>query len=544
MLGAILLLTRCVPCWSQEAAAYVPDAAGGAFGFGSSLVDDDECLASESRCALHALQRRASVDLIQDASCHNAEQGDTCFESITWAKQHGINEHPDWYPGLAADSSDLEFQALIHMKAQDECPTPCCHDAVQGESCYNDISWAKTQGVFQHPEWYHGLTATSSLEDFQRNVHQQSPGSCQMPCRSSSKLLPVVHKQHAHLPAINVRVLANISGLCPAGNGCPGFRKFLCKEGVAKGKCYIKPIAPLDCESFDTVPCSDDDLLGAGPNAEAETQTLSVMHWNPHWECFVQANDTCGATVRASVDAMLSAGFLDIVNLVMFEVKDYRPPAPYNMIESKCGNDIVRLFYNQERWNITSDTGSKLLCLDGDDRAAVVQSFTSVWGLTITVVGAHFPHPGYGSLQPLQDAVESTGTGKVLMLADTNRDYASHDLLCEFHPSSCNHVISTSLWQSCCKNTGFQNKGFDRVIANFGRNMKTQSHFNTDEPWIGAFHKALVASFVVDLSSNATLGAGPGVEDTSCAAAPACATLRLQGDCCPNANGVRLGCCP
>lgn len=307
----------------------------------------------------------------------------------------------------------------------------------------------------------------------------------------------------------------------------------------------MKPIAPLDCESFETAQCDDDDLLGAaGPDADAEAQTMSVMHWNPHWECFAQANDTCGVTVRASVDAMFRAGFLDIVNLVMFETKDYHPPAPYAMLKTTCGQDVVRLFYNQKYWNLTSGQESKHLCLDGNDRPAIVQSLTSVYGLTVTVVGGHFPHPGYGSLQPLRDAVESIGTDKLLLLADSNREYASRDLVCEIHPSSCNSVISTNLWNSCCKNTGFQHRGFDRVAANFGRNMQTQTHFNTNEPWVGAFHRGLVASFTVDLKSNATLGTGPAVgTNPSCAAAPACAKLKLQGDCCPNANGVKLGCC-
>lgn len=32
--------------------------------------------------------------------------------------------------------------------------------------------------------------------------------------------------------------------------------------------------------------------------------------------------------------------------------------------------------------------------------------------------------------------------------------------------------------------------------------------------------------------------------DPSCSAAPGCAALGLAGDCCPNAAGIRLGCCP
>jgi len=44
-------------------------------------------------------------------------------------------------------------------------------------------------------------------------------------------------------------------------------------------------------------------------------------------------------------------------------------------------------------------------------------------------------------------------------------------------------------------------------------------------------------------SESEELGGSSG-GDPSCSAAPGCAALKLAGDCCPNAAGIRLGCCP
>lgn len=41
-----------------------------------------------------------------------------------------------------------------------------------GWDCYGDVTWAQSTGIHQHPEWYHGLTASSSMEEFHLYVSQ------------------------------------------------------------------------------------------------------------------------------------------------------------------------------------------------------------------------------------------------------------------------------------------------------------------------------------------------------------------------------------
>ena len=40
----------------------------------------------------------------------------------------------------------------------------------------------RTTGVREHPEWFEGLTAGSSRDDFQRLVHRHFPQDCRLPC--------------------------------------------------------------------------------------------------------------------------------------------------------------------------------------------------------------------------------------------------------------------------------------------------------------------------------------------------------------------------
>ena len=42
-----------------------------------------------------------------------------------------------------------------------------CKSAPQGSSCWNEVQWAMTDGIRQHPEWYPGLNANSPREQFQ-----------------------------------------------------------------------------------------------------------------------------------------------------------------------------------------------------------------------------------------------------------------------------------------------------------------------------------------------------------------------------------------
>jgi len=70
-----------------------------------------------------------------------------------------------------------------------------CHTAVWPEACFQAVTWAMTEGFSQHPEWYPGLTADSGFEDFQRLLNRGGHGQdgngeanyegCREPCKAT-----------------------------------------------------------------------------------------------------------------------------------------------------------------------------------------------------------------------------------------------------------------------------------------------------------------------------------------------------------------------
>jgi len=67
--------------------------------------------------------RASSADL--DASCHDAPCGSRCKNSAIWAKTSGCKNHPEWYGGLTCSSSIKEFQMQLYKTGQSGCPKPC-----------------------------------------------------------------------------------------------------------------------------------------------------------------------------------------------------------------------------------------------------------------------------------------------------------------------------------------------------------------------------------------------------------------------------------
>jgi len=125
-------------------------------------------------------------------SCYTARKDEPCFEKATWAKFTGIYENPKWYAGLTSFSSLDDFQRKVHEEEPSLCPEPCkadtCHTAAEGEPCHKTVSWIVSQGLYSHPEWYSGLSAESTFEEVQAHVHKTKPDSCPAPCNDWRQL--------------------------------------------------------------------------------------------------------------------------------------------------------------------------------------------------------------------------------------------------------------------------------------------------------------------------------------------------------------------
>lgn len=94
------------------------------------LAGDDACDAEGGveggggPCGLALRQLRARRR--EAAGCRTAVEGDNCWTEIQWALKEGLAAHPDWYPGLTASSSTLDVQQDIFSKTHGyKCPKPC-----------------------------------------------------------------------------------------------------------------------------------------------------------------------------------------------------------------------------------------------------------------------------------------------------------------------------------------------------------------------------------------------------------------------------------
>jgi len=74
-----------------------------------------------------------------------------------------------------------------------------CQVLSETDPCYFSCHWAKTQGIFQHPEWYKGLIPESSLEEFQYALHKAGAPNCTQskPCNAG----PLAKKIEARVQA-------------------------------------------------------------------------------------------------------------------------------------------------------------------------------------------------------------------------------------------------------------------------------------------------------------------------------------------------------
>mmetsp|Transcript_26385 Transcript_26385/g.48515 ORF Transcript_26385/g.48515 Transcript_26385/m.48515 type:complete len:1069 (-) Transcript_26385:53-3259(-) len=65
-------------------------------------------------------------------------------------------------------------------------PLDGCRTADPRDECYGHLTWAMSTGINDNPEWYPGLSPHSTIEEFQLVLHQGGHGNCQMPCSPTS----------------------------------------------------------------------------------------------------------------------------------------------------------------------------------------------------------------------------------------------------------------------------------------------------------------------------------------------------------------------
>lgn len=289
----------------------------------------------------------------------------------------------------------------------------------------------------------------------------------------------------------------------------------------------------------------------------SSSNTINLLHWNPHYECFIKnccvAADSCPAAVIGRINLLLSQESIDFASLVMFETKTYQPPKPYREINAypsgQCGMDSTSILYNSAKW--VPDEHMFYVCLKPKDRMTIIQKFKSVTNpaFSVWVVAAHFGHDQHGQFDPPElnflheylyvnpDGPQIGKGDNLVFMADTNAGSAtgnqSNQYILQTILGGPRRVVGSEPFQTCCYNdqkdgqwSPFQFSS-DRIIANFGNRMETVRTGSSDpglsaqewaksvnipdacykgsckgSPIIGEMHKYVVAKLHIDTFST------------------------------------------
>merc|ERR1719491_655539 len=89
-----------------------------------------------------------------------------------------------------ADDSDMTEDIVVgKSRATSKMPklSKACLEAQ--EECTKAATWAKGSGFYEHPEWYKGLKATSSKDDFKKLLAKTKRGSCHKVCAGENGMV-------------------------------------------------------------------------------------------------------------------------------------------------------------------------------------------------------------------------------------------------------------------------------------------------------------------------------------------------------------------
>lgn len=128
-----------------------------------------------------ASEADADKALFAEGHCDGSGRGDGCQSTVTH-EEHEVWTAADDECSKPGDPCGLNALQLSWRKFHSGRRLDECAAAVQGDSCWTEVQWAKSTGIIDHPEWYAGLNPSSSEDEFQCKVHQSAPAKCPRPC--------------------------------------------------------------------------------------------------------------------------------------------------------------------------------------------------------------------------------------------------------------------------------------------------------------------------------------------------------------------------
>jgi len=158
---------------SDSSAAEAPDAP----------VESSDAAGESSDAPAAPAQTFASPSCSANLGCAALSLSGDCCPNAAGTVLGCCNEAAIASSAAASDTaSTVASNETSSDTADNSTVASTCHDATPGEPCYEEIMWAKTDGIFAHTDWYPGLTASSSSAAFQKVVNTNAPNKCPPPC--------------------------------------------------------------------------------------------------------------------------------------------------------------------------------------------------------------------------------------------------------------------------------------------------------------------------------------------------------------------------
>lgn len=190
---------------------------------------------------------------LSESACRDSEPGEWCHSAVVWARDHGAKARPELFPGEPSHYSLRDFQGLLRRLGAAGCPRPCppgsrpaaaallqvygsdqrvndtefdqelseytwepneatsapylgttgpdCEDAHTDSRCAHAIDWLRDRGFARHPDWYPGLSNSSSSQDIQVALHSLGKSNCSRPCVGAASQLNSTGQNSAQMAA-------------------------------------------------------------------------------------------------------------------------------------------------------------------------------------------------------------------------------------------------------------------------------------------------------------------------------------------------------
>lgn len=121
-------------------------------------------------------------------TCENAEGSSVCGAEVVKAMVDGFASNPEKFIGLTVHSTYSDFQAYFHNTGMHKCPRPClpqeekCVAFGPKYPGLKDVRWVRYDGMINHPQWFPELSSDSTDVEIAKVLYMHGNKNCPRVC--------------------------------------------------------------------------------------------------------------------------------------------------------------------------------------------------------------------------------------------------------------------------------------------------------------------------------------------------------------------------